>query len=137
MDKKEAMRREVARMLKNRDYDGLARMAKSTEDKEKDQNEFYTNFDNAFLSLFPDFVDDFNALLRPEERLQLSNPSRLNTPLRIYALVRLGIDNSVRISEFLHHSLNTIYNYRARMRNAALGDRDEFERRVKELGRVG
>lgn len=134
IDKRDAMRRDMARLLKARDYEKLSQMARSIDDKEKEQSEFYVEFDNAFLSLFPDFVDRFNSLLRPEERLQLTNPARLNTPLRIYALVRLGIDNSQTICEYLHHSLNTIYNYRARMRNAALGDREEFEKRVKEIG---
>ena len=134
IDKKDAIRHEIARLIKKRDYDGLMNWTKSTADKEKDRNEFYANFDNAFLYLFPDFVEQFNSLLREEERILLSNPTRLNTPLRIYAFIRLGIDNSQKIAGFLHHSLNTIYNYRARMRNAALGNRDEFEKKVKKLG---
>lgn len=134
IDKMDAMRRNIAKLLKNRDYDELMKMAKSTEEKEKNQDEFYEDFDSAFLFLFPDFVPEFNALLREEERITLSNPKRLNTPLRIYALIRLGIDSSQNISKFLHHSLNTIYNYRAKMRNAAIGNRDDFEQKVKEIG---
>lgn len=137
IDKREAMRHEISRMLKNKDYKALANWSKSTELKEKDLNDFFATFDSVFLYLFPDFVEQFNSLLKEKERIHLPTPTRLNTPLRIYALIRLGITNSQKISEYLHHSLNTIYNYRARMRNAAACDRDEFERKVKELGRIG
>lgn len=134
--KTDNIRHDISRLLKARDYDGLMRMAQSTDEREKEYSEFYAEFDSAFLTLFPNFVDSFNALLREDERLQLASPDRLNTPLRIYALIRLGIDNSQKIADFLHHSLNTIYNYRAKMRNAALGNRDDFEKKVKNLCRV-
>ena len=59
---------------------------------------------------------------------------RLNTGIRIFALIRLGIDDSSKIAEFLHYSVNTIYNYRARIKNGAISDRENFERHVKEIG---
>ena len=54
--------------------------------------------------------------------------------MRIFALIRLGIEDSSRIAEFLHYSVNTIYNYRAKVKNGALTDRDSFESRVKAIG---
>jgi hypothetical protein len=92
------------------------------------------NFDSAFLHLFPNFVNDFNALLRPEERIEQPDDGRLPTAVRIFALIRLGIDDSGKIAEFLHYSVNTIYNYRARVKNGALRDRENFEKHVKEIG---
>ena len=86
------------------------------------------------MHLFPNFIDGFNELLRPEERITTENDSKLNTTLRIFALIRLGIDDSNKIAEFLNYSVHTIYNYRVRVRNAAICDRDEFERKVKTLG---
>ena len=59
--------------------------------------------------------------------------NRLTTDIRIFALIRLGIDDSSKIAEFLHYSVNTIYNYRARLKNGAVGNREEFEKQVKEL----
>jgi hypothetical protein len=79
-------------------------------------------------------VSDFNSLLRPEERITLEEKDRLNTSLRIFALIRLGIDDSSKIADFLHYSPNTIYNYRARIKNGALGDRENFEQHVREIG---
>jgi DNA-binding CsgD family transcriptional regulator len=48
----------------------------------------------------------------------------------------LGIDDSSKIAEFLHYSVNTIYNYRARIKNGALNERENFEKHVKELGLI-
>lgn len=73
-------------------------------------------------------------MLREEERIQLVEKDKLTTPLRIFALIRLGIDDSSKIAEFLHYSVNTIYNYRAKIKNGAAGDRNNFEKQVKELG---
>ena len=72
--------------------------------------------------------------MRPEERIVLEDGSRLSTTLRIFALIRLGIEDSSKIAEFLHYSVNTIYNYRAKIKNSAICDREEFEQRVKQIG---
>ncbi len=94
---------------------------------------FYQQFDSAFLTIFPNFVDEFNHLLRPENRIIPDKRGTLNTELRIFALIRLGIDSSTRIAELLCYSANTIYNYRARVKNYAIGNRDDFEQSVKRI----
>lgn len=131
IERTETLRHSIQKRVKNKDYDGLIRLAT---DKRSEWDEFYSNFDSAFLKLFPDFVEDFNALLRPEERVSVSKGGTLGTILRIYALIRLGIDDSLRIAQFLHYSINTIYNYRTKMKNCAIGDRNEFENRVRLIG---
>ena len=95
---------------------------------------FYTNFDSTFLQLFPTFVEEFNSLLVDTEDTQLKQGELLNTELRIFALIRLGIKDSVKISHFLRYSLSTIYNYRTKLRNKASGPRNEFEDRVMQIG---
>lgn len=115
--------------------DYLDKLRKQVKDPEFTQSEierFYHEFDTAFLSIYPDFVDNFNQLLREEGRITLRKGELLNTELRIYALIRLGIDNSVNISRLLRYSVNTIYNYRARMKNLAI-DRDAFETQVQQI----
>ena len=134
IDRIDAFRKQVNKRVKNREYEQLYNETRSQERKEQDIDELYQNFDSAFLTLFPDFVQDFNALLRPDEQQQISDDGHLTTPLRIFALIRLGIDDSSKIAEFLHYSVNTIYNYRARVKNGAIADRDDFEKRVKEIG---
>ncbi len=97
-------------------------------------DDFYENFDNIFLSLFPNFVAQFNDLLEEDKRVvPPDEPNRLNTPLRIFALIRLGMTDSVQISIFLKYSLSTIYNYRVRYRNYAIKDREHFEDEVMKI----
>jgi hypothetical protein len=136
IDKLDDYRKMVNKKMKNKELDELYRLSKSTELKEKEIEELLQNFDSVFLHLYPNFVEEFNALLQPEMRFQKRDDNRLVTEIRIFALIRLGIEDSSKIAEFLHYSVNTIYNYRARIKNGALDNRESFERRVKMLGRV-
>ena len=133
IDKLDNYRKMVNKMMKNKQLDELFQLSKSTELKEKELEELYENFDMVFLHLFPNFIDDFNALLQPEMRIHPKQENRLTTDIRIFALIRLGFEDSSKIAEFLHYSVNTIYNYRARIKNGALVNREEFEQRVKSL----
>ncbi len=130
-DKIERMRKRVVKLVKARELNKLTELMQSDSES---LDELYGYFDSAFLKLFPDFVAEFNALLKPEERIVLENDAQLTTPIRIFALIRLGIEDSRKIAEFLHYSVNTIYNYRAKVKNAALCNREEFEERVKQIG---
>ena len=109
-----------------------------TEDGEtmKDElKEFYRSFDSVFLHIYPDFVNDFNALLQDDKRIIPKEGELLNTELRIYALVRLGITDSIKIAEFLHCSPQTVYNNRFRVRNKALVPKKDFAEVVRRLGK--
>ena len=134
VNKLDNYRKMVNKKMKNKELDELFQISKSQELKEKELEELYENFDTVFLHLFPNFIDDFNALLTPEVQIHPKQENRLTTDIRIFALIRLGIEDSSKIAEFLHYSVNTIYNYRARIKNGALGNREGFERTVKELG---
>lgn len=134
IDKLDKMRLNVNKMLKNKQYNELYSMTKSSEVKEQELEELYANFDKVFLNLFPNFVEDLNGLLKEEYQIHLSSPNKLSAIVRVFALIRLGIDDSTKIAEFLHYAVNTIYNYRAKLRNGAINDRNEFEKKVRELG---
>ena len=134
IEKLDGYRLKVNRKLKANQYNDLMRMTNSEQLKEDEVKELFDNFDTVFLHLFPTFIDDFNALLRPEERIYPTGKSRLNTDLRIFALIRLGIDESSKIAEFLRYSPNSIYAYRSRMKGKAAGNREKFEQQVKEIG---
>jgi len=133
IDKLDNYRKMVNKKMKNKELDSLFQLSKSTELKEKELEELYENFDSVFLHLFPHFVERFNALLQPELQIHPKKEHQLTTDIRIFALIRLGFEDSSKIAEFLHYSVNTIYNYRARVKNGAIGNREEFERQVKEL----
>ena len=133
IDKLDNYRKMVNKKMKNKELEELYLISKSTELKEKELEELFLNFDSVFLHLFPNFINDFNALLQPELRVQSKEDNRLTTEIRIFALIRLGIEDSSKIAEFLHYSVNTIYNYRARIKNGAIGNREQFERQIKTL----
>ena len=119
-------------LLKQGKSDQLFRELAISERSEKARENFYRKFDETFLALYPDFVEQFNALLQPEARIDPPQ-GRLTTELRIFALIRLGVDDSKKIATMLDYSVSTIYNYKVSVKNAALGDRDKFEERVKMI----
>lgn len=129
-------RRNIYRMLMARRYDELKELTKNPELSNPEIKELYQNFDKVFLGIYPDFVKDFNTLLRPEEHIVLKKGEQLNTELRIYALVRLGLNDSTKIAQFLHCSVRTVYNTRQRIRNKAIIPREDFANAVKSLGKI-
>lgn len=135
IDKIDAYRRSLGKIAAAGKVDDLFRTIKSTRFIEDELEEFYANFDNTFLHLFPSFVEDFNRLLVENERIRLKPGERMNTELRIFALIRLGIADSTKIARFLRYSVTTIYNYRTKTRNKAAGDRDDFEKKVMKIGK--
>ena len=121
-------------LLKQGKSDQLFRELAISERSEKALEDFYRKFDETFLALYPDFVEQFNALLQEDARI-VPAPGRLTTELRIFALIRLGVDDSKKIATMLDYSVSTIYNYKVSVKNAALGDRDKFEEQVKMIGK--
>lgn len=124
-------RREVVRKLKADKIEEL--LKKSSKPFERELADLYANFDKAFLQLYPRFLDDFNMLLRPNERFVLPEGS-LNIELRIYALMRLGVTNMGQVASFLHCSPQTVYNYKCKLKKMSDLDGDEFDELVKKIG---
>ncbi|PWJ42473.1 DUF6377 domain-containing protein [Sediminitomix flava] len=111
----------------------LVKQLKSKDIVDKELQSFYADFDQSFLDLHPNFVVAYNQLLKEDEQIVLKPHERLNTELRIFALIRLGITESSQIAEFLRYSVTTIYNYRTKARNKAKVTRDEFEDHVMRI----
>lgn len=88
------------------------------------------SFDKVFLSLFPNFVEDFNALFDLSHQIQLHDGQLLNTELRIFALIRLGIDDNESIAKILNYSVNTIYTYKTKVKNRSFIPNDSFENKI-------
>lgn len=134
INKLENYRKTLNKKATEKQLDELFKMLKSNTIVETELEELYLNFDTIFLNLYPSFVKDFNALLIKEEQIILKSGELLNTELRIFALVRLGISDSIKIAAFLRYSLSTIYNYRTKARNKAAVSRDGFEEMVSRIG---
>lgn len=135
ISKLEEFRKNINRKLKVGQIEDVKAMTDSSATASNELKEFYQNFDTIFLHLYPDFVGDFNALLLPEERIELKEGELLNTELRIHALIRLGITDSVKIADFLHCSAQTVYNNRFRTRNKSIIPKEDFINAVKKLGK--
>ena len=127
-------RRKLNVMATTGKINDLVNAVKSKQFIENELAAFYTNFDKTFLQLFPNFIEEFKALLIDDEATQLKEGELLNTELRIFALIRLGIKDSAKISIFLRYSVSTIYNYRSQLKNKAAGPREEFEAKVMRIG---
>jgi DNA-binding CsgD family transcriptional regulator len=133
LDQFEQYRRSLAKLAMGLRVEELYKQIKSDEFIRQERKAFYTEFDKAFLEIFPHFIDNFNALLTDDKRVYPKSGDLLNTELRIFALIRLGVTDSNRIAHFLGYSLATVYNYRSKMRNRAVGDKDLFEKQVMKI----
>lgn len=134
IEKLDDFRKMVNKKIQVKEIESLYKSTKNNDLKEDELKELFINFDIMFTHLFPDFIDKFNSLLQDDEQIILKKGEILNNELRIYALIRLGIDDSGKIANFLGYSVNTIYNYRTKTRNRAKISREDFEWTVKKIG---
>lgn len=133
VDRLDTYRRMVYKKVLTNQITELLHLTRSNSILEEALNELYENFDSAFLNLFPNFIEQFNSLLQENEQIRPKKNNTLNTELRIFALIRLGITDSSQIAEFLHYSVNTIYNYRAKVKNKARISREDFEEVIANI----
>lgn len=131
--KQEAMRKTLLKIVNTGTMGDISKMLNGQASLTEDFKLFINQFDTIFLSLFPDFVESFNKLLREEERVQVKEGELLTPELRIYALIRLGINDNSKIANFLHYSLQTVYNYRMKMRNKAIVPGKDLALQVQKL----
>lgn len=133
--KLEDFRKKIHVKAVTRKYKEIEDFTDSNDMVKKELKDFYKSFDTVFLHIYPNFINDFNALLQSDKQIIPKEEELLNTELRIYALVRLGITDSVKIAEFLHCSPQTVYNNRFRVRNKAIIPREDFAETVRTLGK--
>ena len=100
----------------------------------QEKEELLKSFDKVFLKLFPNFVKEFNALFHEEDQVKLKDSEFLNTDLRIYALIRMGITDTEKIAQILEYSVNTIYTYKAKIKHKSIVSKDDFEKRIMDIG---
>jgi cell division protein FtsB len=132
INKLDTYRKMVRKYIVSNKTKSLLELTKSKQVIEEELNIFYKNFDKSFLHIYPNFVEELNALLQEDKKIVLKDDNGLNTELRIFALIRLGITNSAKISKILRYSVNTIYNYRVKVKNNAI-DREAFEDLIKRI----
>ncbi|MFD1769811.1 DUF6377 domain-containing protein [Sphingobacterium suaedae] len=133
LDKLEEYRKYVHRKIKAGQTEDLQKLSSSKVVLERDVEALYNDFDETFFEVYPNFVHEFNGLLKESERYTLKK-GQLNTELRIFALIRLGITDVNQIATFLRYSIQTIYNYKSKVKGKALCESDHFEDKVKKIG---
>ena len=133
MDRLDNFSKLVTRKITAGQVEELLKMAKTNKFTEGQHQQFYDNFDATFLHIYPSFIDEFNKLLLPGEQIIVKEPGHLTTELRIFAFLRMGIEDSNKIAGFLNYSVNTIYTYRNKIKNKAK-NRDTFEKDVMNIG---
>lgn len=111
---------------------GLTKKLDSDEIINETLKAFYTKFDEAVLNIYPQFVERVNSLLREDSRIELKPGEKLNTSLRVLAVMRLGISDPDKVARFLRCSVSTVYTYRSRLKRSAL-EPEVFESRVMEI----
>lgn len=135
LEKFDRYKKLISRRLSTGQLDKVSEMVNNKKNDEMDLDELYENFDRAFLRIYPNFVEEVNKLLKPEEYYQVKFGS-LHTELRILALIRLGINDSNQISDFLRYSVRTIYNYRSKVKAKSVIENDDFEAKIMLIGSI-
>ena len=129
IEKIDRLKRSIEKNIKERRYEEVSRVLNRLNTNSEREN-LSNDFDKVFLNLFPHFVKDFNALLDADKQIVLQNGQLLNTELRIFALIRLGIHENESIGKILNYSVNTIYTYKTRVKNKSSIPNDEFEKKI-------
>ncbi|GHT53355.1 hypothetical protein FACS189446_0540 [Bacteroidia bacterium] len=135
IEKLDNYRRSLNKIANSGKIDDLLKSLKSTQFIENELSDFYTNFDETFLRIYPTFITDFNALFPEGEKQIPKQGELLNTELRIFALIRLGIHDSAQIAVFLRYSITTIYTYRSKLKNKSFYP-ENFEERIMKIGSI-
>ncbi|AFD07959.1 DUF6377 domain-containing protein [Solitalea canadensis] len=132
IDKIERFKKNIDQNLTARKFDEI-KLHVNRIDPKKEREELYHGFDKVFLRLFPHFITDFNSLFKDDDQIKLSGIELLNTELRIFALIRLGITDNEKIAQILDFSVNTIYSYKTRIKNRSLVPNEAFEDRIMAI----
>ena len=133
--KLEKLKRSVERKITKKKYDDVLASVNEINIKKERETLFYT-FDHVFLKIFPNFISSFNALFKEEDQIWPKDHEVLNTDLRIFALMRLGITDNETIANILEYSVNTIYVYKMRIKAKAIVPSDQFDHRIMDIKAV-
>lgn len=134
-DKMEKFKKSLEQKLADRKLDEI-KILITRINLRKEKEELIQHFDHTFLKLFPNFVVVFNSMFREEDQQVLEEDELLNTDLRIFALIRMGIHDNEKIAHILQYSVNTITTYKTRIKNRSVVPNEEFEKRVMEIKAV-
>lgn len=131
----EKLKRSIDTKLAIKKYDDIQIIIDKINIKKDRDNLFYT-FDHVFIKIFPNFIDEFNSLFKKEDQIWPKEHEVLTTDLRIFALMRMGINDTETIAKILEYSEKTIYVYKMRIKAKALVPGDQFDHAIMEIKAV-
>jgi len=132
LNKIEEFKKAIDHKLVNRKFEDIKFIVNNI-DLKREREALYFSFDKVFLKLFPDFVTIFNSFFDEKDRIILKENQLLNTELRIFALIRMGINDTEKIAKILNYSVNTIYAYKTRVKSKSTVPNEAFEARIMEI----
>lgn len=135
IDRIEHIYKIVNRKIVARQYEDIRSFLKES-DLRKERENMYSSFDQTFLKLFPDFVEEYKKLFLPDDISDIDISKGLTPEIRIFALIRLGIHDSERIAKFLNYSVNTINTYKTKVKNKSIIANELFEQKIMEIKTV-
>lgn len=134
IERMEEYKRQVLRHIKNGHPEELLKSTSTGNRREKE--EMFAMFDQIFMRLFPDFIDRYNQLFDETDKVTVSSDGHLTPEIRIFALIRLGINENEKIAKLLDFSISTIKNYKTRVKNKSLIPNDLFEQEIMKIESV-
>ncbi|MCG8699843.1 MAG: DUF6377 domain-containing protein [Bacteroidales bacterium] len=135
IEKMTGLKKAVQGLLDNSNYKGVERIIKNI-NTEDEKRRLYSEFDSIFLNLFPSFITTFNKMLHPEEQMSINDEKGLNSYMRIYALMRLGIQDTESIAAILNFSVDSVYTYKSRLKKKMNVSIEEFEKQIMKVSSV-
>ena len=129
IEKLDRLKRSIEKNMREKRYEEVLMVLNRLNTNFERENLSHS-FDKVFLNIFPKFVEDFNALFDADHQIHLADGQLLNSELRIFALIRLGIHDNETIGKILNYSVNTIYTYKTKVKNKSLIPNDEFEDKI-------
>ena len=135
-NKMERLKVSLEQKIAERRIDDIKYIVQNNINLRKEKEELLRHFDQAFLKLFPHFIQSYNALFREEDQVTLRDDELLNTDLRICALMRMGLHDSEKIAHILQYSVNTINTYKTRIKNKSLVPNEQFDQRIMDIKTV-
>ncbi|SIT29726.1 hypothetical protein SAMN05421788_10912 [Filimonas lacunae] len=135
-NKMEKLKQSLEQKINDRRLDDIRYIVQNNINLKKEKQELLRHFDEAFLKLFPQFISEFNELFRPEDHIVLKEEELLNTDLRIFALLRMGIHDSEKVAHILQYSVNTINTYKTRIKNKSIVPNEQFDKRIMDIKTV-
>ncbi|GHU71485.1 hypothetical protein FACS189413_13260 [Bacteroidia bacterium] len=134
IEKMKAYRKNINLKARLNQVDEIVRLTNSYLLETNELKEFFHTFDSLFIKLYPNFIAELNTMLLKDKSIIPKEDEILSPELRIFALIKLGITDNAQIAKFLGYSVQTVYNYRLKMRNKMRLPKEDFMLALKKIG---